>query len=202
MTNILQYRPDVLTNFSMGRMPETTALPQYNLFAQLKGIQDLLCISITGMLLQRFRVVIQLHMIASGQFLPRLYRIGLVVEQHISAVFLKKDVDDPLDQHSLRLREVRFQAAGIDAQHERLLPVQAAQALGSPHAPGQGGLQEILDFQYQKFENADNRYAWIIRKQFQGGFVKNGMKLAKKGRKNVCAWLIAYVGINFEIGDV
>ena len=91
MTNILQYRPDVLTNFSIGRMPETTALPQYNLFAQLKGIQDLLCISITGMLLQRFRVVIQLHMIASGQFLPRLYRIGLVVEQHISAVFLKKD---------------------------------------------------------------------------------------------------------------
>ncbi len=63
-------------------------------------------------------------------------------------------------------------------------------------------VQEILDFQYQKFENADNRYAWIIRKQFQGGFVKNGMKLAKKGRKNVCAWLIAYVGINFEIGDV
>ena len=60
----------------MGRMPETTALPQYNLFAQLKGIQDLLCISITGMLLQRFRVVIQLHMIASGQFLPRLYRIA------------------------------------------------------------------------------------------------------------------------------
>ena len=46
-------------------------------------------------------------------------------------------------------------------------------------------VQEILDFQYQKFENADNRYAWIIRKQFQGGFVKNGVKLAKK-RQDEC----------------
>ncbi len=49
-------------------------------------------------------------------------------------------------------------------------------------------VQEILDFQYQKFENADNRYAWIIRKQFQGGFVKNGMKLAKK-RQEECVRL-------------
>ncbi len=41
-------------------------------------------------------------------------------------------------------------------------------------------MQEVLDFQYRKFEDADNRYAWKIRKQFQGGFVKKGMKLAKK----------------------
>lgn len=39
-------------------------------------------------------------------------------------------------------------------------------------------VQEILDFQYRKFEDANNRYAWKIRKQFQGGFVKKGMELA------------------------
>ena len=38
---------------------------------------------------------------------------------------------------------------------------------------------EILDFEYRKFEDADNRYAWKIRKQFQDGFVKKGMELAK-----------------------
>lgn len=46
-------------------------------------------------------------------------------------------------------------------------------------------VQEILDFQYQKFEDADNRYAWKIRKQFQGGFVRKGMELAKK-RQEEC----------------
>ena len=46
-------------------------------------------------------------------------------------------------------------------------------------------VQEILDFQYQKFEDADNRYAWKIRKQFQNGFVQKGMKLAKK-RQEEC----------------
>lgn len=49
----------------------------------------------------------------------------------------------------------------------------------------QADVQEILDFQYQKFEDADNRYAWKIRKQFQGGFVRKGMKLAKK-RQEEC----------------
>lgn len=44
----------------------------------------------------------------------------------------------------------------------------------------QADVQEILDFQYHKFEDADNRYAWKIRKQFQGGFVRKGMELAKK----------------------
>lgn len=49
----------------------------------------------------------------------------------------------------------------------------------------QADVQEILDFQYQKFEDADNRYAWKIRKQFQGGFVRKGMELAKK-RQEEC----------------
>ncbi len=45
---------------------------------------------------------------------------------------------------------------------------------------------DILDFEYRKFEDADNRYAWKIRKQFQGGFVKKGMELAK-ARQEECA---------------
>lgn len=45
--------------------------------------------------------------------------------------------------------------------------------------------QEILDFQYRKFEDADNRYAWNIRKQFQDGFVRKGMDLAIK-RQEEC----------------
>lgn len=46
-------------------------------------------------------------------------------------------------------------------------------------------VQEILDFQYWKFEDANNRYAWKIRKQFNGGFVQKGMELAKK-RQEEC----------------
>lgn len=49
----------------------------------------------------------------------------------------------------------------------------------------QADVQEILDFQYQKFEDADNRYAWKIRREFQGGFVRKGMELAKK-RQEEC----------------
>lgn len=46
-------------------------------------------------------------------------------------------------------------------------------------------VQGILDFQYAKFEDADNRYAWKIRKGFQGGFVRKGMELAKR-RQEEC----------------
>lgn len=47
-----------------------------------------------------------------------------------------------------------------------------------------GGLSldvdEILHFEYEKFTDADNRYAWKIRKQFGKGFVKKGLELAKE----------------------
>lgn len=47
-----------------------------------------------------------------------------------------------------------------------------------------GGLsldvEEILQFEYEKFTDADNRYAWRIRKQFGGGYVKKGLKLVKE----------------------
>lgn len=41
-------------------------------------------------------------------------------------------------------------------------------------------VQEVLDFEEAKFINAENRYAWKIRREFEGGFVDRGMELAKK----------------------
>ncbi len=47
-----------------------------------------------------------------------------------------------------------------------------------------GGLsldvEEILQFEYEKFTDADNRYAWRIRKQFGDGYVKKGLELVKE----------------------
>ncbi len=44
-------------------------------------------------------------------------------------------------------------------------------------------VQQILAFEEAKFIDADNRYAWKIRKQFTGGFAKKGLELAKKRRQ-------------------
>ena len=41
-------------------------------------------------------------------------------------------------------------------------------------------VDEILQFEYEKFTDADNRYAWKIRKQFGNGFVKKGLELLKE----------------------
>lgn len=41
-------------------------------------------------------------------------------------------------------------------------------------------VNEILQFEYEKFTNADNRYAWKIRKQFGNGYVKKGLELVKE----------------------
>lgn len=41
-------------------------------------------------------------------------------------------------------------------------------------------INEVLDFEEQKFINPETRYAWQIRKMFDDGFVKGGLELAKK----------------------
>ncbi|MBQ9232499.1 MAG: hypothetical protein IJ167_00495, partial [Lachnospiraceae bacterium] len=41
-------------------------------------------------------------------------------------------------------------------------------------------ISEVIDFQISKFENAENRYAWKIRRQFGGGFVEKGLRLCKE----------------------
>lgn len=40
---------------------------------------------------------------------------------------------------------------------------------------------EILDYEYSKFEDAENRYAWRVRKEFGSSFVKAGLKHMKEG---------------------
>lgn len=39
-------------------------------------------------------------------------------------------------------------------------------------------VQAVLDFQRDKFLDAENRYAWKIRRRFDGGFVRKGLELA------------------------
>lgn len=48
-------------------------------------------------------------------------------------------------------------------------------------------VQDVLEFEHEKFIDAENRYAWKIRKQFQNGYVKKALKLAKERQeeKNV-----------------
>lgn len=41
-------------------------------------------------------------------------------------------------------------------------------------------VDEILQFEYEKFTDADNRYAWKVRKQFADGYVKKGLKFVKE----------------------
>ncbi len=41
-------------------------------------------------------------------------------------------------------------------------------------------IEEILQFEYEKFMDAENRYAWKIRKQFGDGYVKKGLRLVKE----------------------
>lgn len=41
-------------------------------------------------------------------------------------------------------------------------------------------VDEILQFEYEKFTDAKNRYAWKIRKRFSDGYVKKGLELVKE----------------------
>lgn len=47
-------------------------------------------------------------------------------------------------------------------------------------------VQEVLLFQKEKFLDADKRYAWMIRKQYENGFVKKGLALAKQRQEEAC----------------
>ena len=41
-------------------------------------------------------------------------------------------------------------------------------------------VREVLAFEREKFIDGDNRYAWKIRRIFDGGFVKKGLALARQ----------------------
>ena len=47
------------------------------------------------------------------------------------------------------------------------------------------GVKEILDFEREKFLNPHVRYAWQIREEFDGGFAKKALALAKERQKVV-----------------
>lgn len=46
-------------------------------------------------------------------------------------------------------------------------------------------VSEILDFEYSKFEDAHNRYAWQVREQYGNGFVKKALALAKERQEKL-----------------
>ena len=45
-------------------------------------------------------------------------------------------------------------------------------------------VNEVLQFEYEKFTDAENRYAWKIRKQFGNGYVKNALRFVKERQVN------------------
>lgn len=46
-------------------------------------------------------------------------------------------------------------------------------------------IRQVLDFEEAKFVDADNRYAWIIRRRFGGSFVEKGLQLAEALQKTM-----------------
>ncbi|MCI8489431.1 MAG: hypothetical protein HFJ04_04150 [Lachnospiraceae bacterium] len=44
-------------------------------------------------------------------------------------------------------------------------------------------VRDILEFERAKFTDHTNRYAWKVRREFEGGFVKKGVDLAKERQK-------------------
>lgn len=41
-------------------------------------------------------------------------------------------------------------------------------------------VQQILDFEYEKFVDPEKRYAWQVRKQYQENYVEKGLVLARQ----------------------
>lgn len=50
-------------------------------------------------------------------------------------------------------------------------------------------VQEVLDFETEKFLDGEKRYAWQIRREFSDGYVKKGLELAKKRQDEVMAYV-------------
>ncbi len=45
-------------------------------------------------------------------------------------------------------------------------------------------VNEVLQFEYEKFIDTKNRYAWKIRKQFGNGYVKNALRFVRERQMN------------------
>lgn len=46
-------------------------------------------------------------------------------------------------------------------------------------------VQAVLNFETEKFLDADKRYAWIVRKEYSDGYVRKGLELAKKRQEEL-----------------
>ena len=46
-------------------------------------------------------------------------------------------------------------------------------------------VRAVIDFETEKFIDPEKRYAWIVRKEFAGGYAKKGLELAKKRQEEV-----------------
>ena len=46
-------------------------------------------------------------------------------------------------------------------------------------------IRKILNFEEEKFIDGNNRYAWKVRQEFSGEFVKKGLELARKRAEEV-----------------
>ena len=43
-----------------------------------------------------------------------------------------------------------------------------------------GEVEQVLQYQSDKFEDPEKRYAWQLRREYSGGFVEKGLELARK----------------------
>ena len=43
-----------------------------------------------------------------------------------------------------------------------------------------GEVEQVLQYQSEKFEDPEKRYAWQLRREYSGGFVEKGLELARK----------------------
>lgn len=43
-----------------------------------------------------------------------------------------------------------------------------------------GDVEPVLQYQADKFEDPEKRYAWQLRREYSGGFVEKGLELARK----------------------
>ena len=57
-------------------------------------------------------------------------------------------------------------------------------------------VQQILDFEYEKFVDPEKRYAWQVRKQYQENYVEKGLVLARQKQNMTVQRYLDMTGIS------
>lgn len=63
-------------------------------------------------------------------------------------------------------------------------------------------VQDVLDFQAEKFSHPETRYAWKVRKCYQDGFVKKGLLLARKRQEEALVCSTEHVCQSEDLTDL